>query len=252
MDFGKSFTYMFDDKEWVKKLAIGGLLTLLSIIPGLNIFTGLVLAGYGIRVLKNVADGSDQPLPEWDDWGGDWMKGLMLALAAIIYAIPAIIASGIGGGIGSVMGSGSSDVEGLAGLCVAAFSCLAVLWGLLIGIFFPAATIKYAMGGTFSSFFQIGEIWTFIRENAGNYIIALLLMIVAGLVSSLGVIACGIGVFFTSFWSSMVTSHLLGQVKATASPAAAATPYGGTSYGEFTSADALPPEEKEGGSSEQS
>ncbi len=33
MDFGKSFTYMFDDSEWLKKLAIGGLLALLSIIP---------------------------------------------------------------------------------------------------------------------------------------------------------------------------------------------------------------------------
>ena len=39
MDIGKAFTYMFDDEEWVQKLVIGGLLTLVSVIPLVNIFT---------------------------------------------------------------------------------------------------------------------------------------------------------------------------------------------------------------------
>jgi hypothetical protein len=226
MDFGKSFTFMFDDQDWLKKLAIGGLLALLSIIPIVNIFTWLVLGGYYVRTLSNVASGKSLPLPEWNDWGGDWMKGLMLVLAGAIYSIPGAILSGIGGGISSMIESGSAEAQGIATVCVAGLSCLAALWGLLVGIVLPAATINYATEGEFASFFRLGKIWDFIRNNAGNYIIALLLTIVASLVAGLGVIACGVGVFFTGFWAALATAHLLGQVKATASgiPVASAPP----------------------------
>jgi hypothetical protein len=248
MDFGKSFTYMFDDQDWLKKLAIGGLLALLSIIPIVHIFTWLVLGGYYVRTIRNVSTGKSLPLPEWDDWGGDWVKGLLLALAVAIYGIPFGILIGLGGGIGSLMQQSSSDAQGLASVCVAGLSCLSALWGLLVAIFLPAATINYALHGDFASFFRFGQIWDFIRRNAGNYIIALLLSIVAALVASLGVIACGVGVFFTGFWAALVTAHLLGQVKATESgmpvtPAPPAAPEApeppsaptiSTSYGDYT------------------
>ena len=50
MDFGKAFTFAFDDKEWVTKLLIGGILSLIPIV-------NLVVVGYTLKTLKNVADG---------------------------------------------------------------------------------------------------------------------------------------------------------------------------------------------------
>lgn len=236
MDIGKSFTYMFDDEKWVQKLAIGGLLALVSVIPLVNIFTGLVILGYALRVLKNVADGSEEPLPEWDDWGGDWMKGLMVALAGLIYSIPIILVSALTGIVNAIAGyEGSYEVQGFVGVCVAGLSCLSGLWGLAEAIVLPAAVIKYADEGEFGSFFRFSEIFRFIGDNLSNYIVAILLAIVARLVASFGVIACGIGVFFTMFWSGLVNVHLLGQVKAEATPAA--TSPGQTTYGELTAAD---------------
>jgi len=245
MDFGKSFTYMFDDPEWLKKLAIGGLLALLSIIPIVNIFTWLVVMGYFVRTIRNVASGRSLPLPEWDDWGGDWVRGALLAVASIIYGLPGTILSALGGSISGFIQQGSADPNAVASLCVAGLGCLAGLWGLLVAIFMPAATINYAMKGDFASFFRFGEIWDFIRKNAGNYIIALLLGIVAALVAALGLVACGGGVFFTGFWAALVTAHLLGQVKATATgaPLAPAAPMAPeppsapptvTRYGDYT------------------
>jgi len=243
MDIGRSFTYMFDDQEWLKKLGIGGLLVLLSVIPLLNIFTILVLMGYTLRVLQNVAKGSDTPLPEWDDWGGDWMKGLMITLAGLIFSIPVLAVSGFSAIVSSFAYNASSDVESFMGICIAGLSCLSALWGLLMALYLPAAMIKYAETEEFSAFFKFGEIFGFIKDNLGNYIVAILLIIVAELISGFGVILCVVGVFFTSFWAMLVQPHLLGQVKALAGGitpvAAAAAPVAppAPSFGDLSTAD---------------
>ena len=62
--------------------------------------------------------------------------------------------------------------------------------------------------------FQFSEIFGIIRANVGNYIIVILLIWVAGLIASLGVILCVIGVIFTQFWSYLVAGNLVGQLAA--------------------------------------
>jgi hypothetical protein len=249
MDLGKSFTFMFDDEKWVQKLAIGGLLILVSIIPLVNIFTLLVVTGYTLRLLKNVADGQQTPLPDWDDWGGDWIKGLMIILASLIYSAPAWIGSGIGALLGQFADSGNGSE--VLGVCIAGLSCLSAIWGLFVGIVMPSALIKYAREGQFGSFFKFGPIFKFIGDNLSNYIVAILLGVVAQFVAGFGVIACVIGVFFTGFWASLVSSHLLGQVAFEAGPktvlatAAAAPMPTVTTYGELEEVDFSQPEPKQ-------
>ena len=239
MDIGKSFTFAFDDEKWVQKLAIGGLLMLATVIPVVNIFTGLVILGYSLRVLQNVAEGAEQPLPEWDDWAGDWVKGLMMALAYLVYSIPIILVSGFSWAASAIWAYGAYSDPGVAEVfprvCLTGVSCLAGLWGLAVAVVFPAAMIKYAAEGEFGSFFRFGEIFRFIGDNFGNYIVAVLLIIVAQFVAGFGVILCAIGVFFTYFWSSLVCSHLLGQVKAEARPAMASATYGDLVEGDLPS-----------------
>ncbi len=225
MDIGRSFTFMFDDEKWIEKIAIGGLLFLTVAIPLVNIFTGLVIIGYTLRLLRNVAAGDPTPLPAWDDWGGDWMRGLMVVLAAIIYSIPIILISFFTSLMGAIAGQ-ARNLEGLVGVCAAGLSCLSGLWGLAVAIVFPAAMIKYVDDGEFGSFFKFSEIFRFIGDNLSNYIVALLLIIVARIVGGLGVILCVIGVFFTMFWSTLVMGHLLGQVRAQAAPTVVSPPMG--------------------------
>jgi len=105
------------------------------------------------------------------------------------------------------------------------------LWGLVVGIVIPAAVVKYAQEGEFGSFFKFSEIFQWIRDNLKNYIIALLVIIVARILAALGVIACGIGVLFTMFWATVTMGHILGQVVAQANPPAAPA---ATSYGDYT------------------
>ena len=230
MDYGKAVKYMFDDKDWLKKILIGGVL---NIIPIVN----FIPVGYGLRTLKAVGEGKDTPLPEWDDWGGDFMKGLLVAVAGLVYAIPIIvlaILSVIVAAIAGGSGSSSDAAGGFAALCMTGISCLNVLWGIAMALFLPAAILKFVKVGEFGAFFRFGEIWDFIKSNLGDYVIALLVAWLAAVVASVvGGIACGIGVLFTSFWATLVAANLFGQLLAKGMPAAPvppASPFG--SYGE--------------------
>jgi hypothetical protein len=231
MDYGKAVKYMFDDKDWLKKILIGGVL---NIIPVVN----FIPVGYGLRTLKAVGEGRDTPLPEWDDWGGDFMKGLLVAVAGLVYAIPIIvlaILSAIVTAIATSGSSGSSETAGgIATLCLSGITCLNVLWGIAMALFLPSAILKFVKAGEFGAFFRFGEIWDFIKSNLGDYIVALLVAWLAAVVASVvGSIACGIGVLFTGFWATLVAANLFGQLLAKSMPAAPvppASPFG--SYGE--------------------
>ena len=89
-----------------------------------------------------------------------------------------------------------------------------VLWALVIAAVSPAILVRYTEVGEFMAGFQFSEILSIIRANDGNYIIVILLIWVAGLIASFGVILCVIGVIFTQFWSYLVTGNLLGQLAA--------------------------------------
>src|SRR5262245_34063546 len=73
LDFIRAFTFVTEDPDWIKKILLGGLFTLLG---GLCLIGTPFVAGYGLRVIARTARGEARPLPEWDDWGGLFMDGL--------------------------------------------------------------------------------------------------------------------------------------------------------------------------------
>ncbi|MCB0182480.1 MAG: DUF4013 domain-containing protein, partial [Anaerolineae bacterium] len=74
------------------------------------------------------------------------------------------------------------------------------------------AVIRYAQYDTLGAAFQFGDIFNFIKANIGDYIIVVLLSWVASIIAAFGVILCLVGVFFTFFWSILVTGNLYGQL----------------------------------------
>ena len=198
MDIGRAYTYMFDDDDWLKKIAIGGLIML---IPILN----LVALGYAIRVLRNARDGRELPLPEWDDWGGDFVRGLLITVATFIYSLPAIFAVLMG-----VVFAGVFDEQA----CMWAGYCPGILWAVLVAFITPALYLQYAKHDTFGALFRFGEIWKIVTDKFSTYLVAVLMTCVAMIVASaIGSVACGIGVAWTSLWAYLVQSHLMAQVQ---------------------------------------
>jgi hypothetical protein len=183
MDVGRSFTYMLQQPGGLVKLIIGGLLMFVPIIGW------AFVAGYIIRTMRQVAAGSDS-LPEWTDWGQLLVSGLLVWVGTLIYEIPGIIMGRFGTG-GSI---------------------LQTLWGLVVFIVLPAALVRFAASDDFGAFFDFDAIFSFIQTNSSNYILAVVLALVAGFLAMFGLILLVVGVVFTIMWAALVTAHLYGSV----------------------------------------
>lgn len=210
MDIGRSFKYMFEDEGWIMKVVIGGIL---GIIPIVNFIT----LGYMVEVIRQVSNGQELPLPDWEDFGGKFMKGLMVVIGYLIYSIPLIvlyvIVAIITAIVGGMSGSNSDSAGGIVGICWAALSCVAFLYSVVVyGLLIPPALMRYAETSELNAFFRFGENWRVVTSNLGPYLVMLLVIIGASLVAQIvGTIACVIGILFTAFWSYLVMAHLMGQ-----------------------------------------
>ena len=228
MDFGKAFTYMFQDPDWLAKLGIGTLVALVGIILSpvlIGLVPLIIVLGYSLVALDNVRLGHERPLPEWQDWGRFFMLGLKATVALFIWALPIIIGMVpvIAGSILSDNNANAASSDGagfLAFLLICCGSCLIIVWGLFITLLTPAIYTRIAVTNRFGAAFELGKIWGFTRDNLGNIIVAILLVWLAGLIASLlaplGVIALIIGVLvtlpFAILWQYLVQSHLFGQI----------------------------------------
>lgn len=222
MDVGKSFTYMFEDRNWITKLAIGGLILLVgALILGWLIIPALAAAalvlGYALVIVKNVYEGSTEPLPEWANIGELFMKGVTAMVGVLIWALPVIVLgcciaiTAIAFGANADR-SGSNNIGPFGGLVLTCLYCLTFIVAIIINLFVYAPLTNFAINGQLNAFWDFQGAWRFIKLNANNYIVAFLLTLVASFIAGFGVIACLIGVFFTNFWAILVMAHLFGQV----------------------------------------
>lgn len=222
MDIGKAITFVFEDPEWLKKVAIGVGLTLLGIIFA-PVLIGLVplmmVTGYRVLVTRNVMDGLERPLPEWDDWGELLVRGLKLFVIQFIWALPLIILS-VGSSLPGSLAQ-NSDVQGLLVTISVCCGCLSALFGIAYALIEPVITYRFARTDKFESGFEFGKIFSDLRDHIGNIIIAVIVNAVAAFVlvilgGIVGTLALVIGLIVTipaaSLLSELIKGHLYGQV----------------------------------------
>ena len=215
MDFGKAFSYVFDDPDWLKKVGLGGLIYL---VPILN----FAAAGYSLEVAQRVINDDPRPLPEWSDIGDKLVKGLLVSVIGLVYALPLIVlsclmwgATAAAGGAAGTISSSPRSGEAVGGIVIAiyaCFGCLMLLYGLFMGLVLPAAIGNYAAKGQLSAAFRFGDVLSLVQKNLGAYLMVLVIELAAAFAAGLaGSILCGVGLYFTTFYALLVTHHAIGQ-----------------------------------------
>jgi hypothetical protein len=216
LDFGRAFRFVFDDPDWVKKVAFGSLFALLSVF----IVGGVFLAGYVTRLIQRTARGEAHPLPEWDDLGGLFSAGLR-AFGAYLAHLAVVLIPTLGMVLVVILGAGglsagnhdvAEAVGPLAGLGVMAAYGFAMLGMMALLAYFPAALTRLALSERFSAAFEVQANVAFIRRNLMNYLLALVFYLVANFASQFGVILCCVGVLPAGFWAMCVAGFSLGEV----------------------------------------
>ncbi len=212
MDFGLAFSYVFEDEDWLKKIALASLLCLtgIGIIPVL---------GWGLEVIRRVIKEEPEPLPDWSEFGQYFVKGILVVLVAFIYSLPIIVIGSCNAGAGTLLGNTGEDFATPAiWILTTCLSCLYIIYGLGISLVVPAALGNYAASGEFGSVFKLGKIFKIVKDNLGNYGLVFLGMLLSNIIAPLGAVACGIGVAVTSAYAILFNSHLIGQAYKVAAP----------------------------------
>lgn len=210
IDFVRPLAFVFEDPRWLSKVLMGGVFVLASaILIGIPF-----LAGYLAKLARNVVDGVEPALPEWDDLAEFFSEGLSLICAAAIYVIPLMIVALVllvpAGMLSEVDGDFSRPIGGIATTCV---TCLLFPLSLAVGLWLPAAMLMAVVDRRFAAAFDFGRISTFIQENLGNYLIAIIIWLVARIAASIaGFLLLCIGLLFTNFWAMAVGAYAFAQV----------------------------------------
>ncbi len=233
MQIERSFRYQFEDRQWVTKLGLGALI---SLVPILN----LAIVGYMVGIIRNAASHASEPLPNWDDFGEKFRDGLILTAAGLVYAIPFLIMVWLPLGVLAVSGvlSQSSGQRQIApyvgGFGAALLGCVAlflVLYALALSVIRPLIMIIFSRDGTFASCFRLREVAHILQFRPGPFFSTWLVVILAALGIALivgfvnlvlGWIPClGWAVGFvlavgTTVYLMTVDAHLFGQFRITA------------------------------------
>ncbi|HEX8152298.1 MAG TPA: DUF4013 domain-containing protein [Thermoanaerobaculia bacterium] len=210
-DFGKPFTFVFEDPNWMGKILIGGLFYIAAFFI-IGIF---FILGYCAQLTRNVVAGMPRPLPDWDKLGDYFGEGLRLFGALLLYALPMLILAGLFVVPALIVENQNftndtgREILGTAAGCV---WCLMVPLAIGMTLWLPAAGLRVVMTGRFGAAFEFGAIWALIKNNIGNYLLAVVVGIIARFLGGFGVILFCIGVVFTGFWAFLVQTHALAQV----------------------------------------
>lgn len=208
MDFGLAFTFVFKDPDWLKKVALTALIFLIPII-------GQIYAlGWGLEITRRIINGDPSPLLPDVDFGSHLALGFKAFVISLVFSIPAMIFQLPTTVLGTIANQGGMDENTMALVVSIVSVCcggLSFIYSLALSYFLPAAYGNMVAKGSLGAGFNFSEIFALIKAAPVPYLIALGGIIVAGIVASLGVIACVIGVIFTAAYAFAVESHFFGQ-----------------------------------------
>lgn len=148
MDLREYLLFPFQDPDWVRKLLLGCVITLLPIV---NILT----LGYFLACLETGLRGQ-QMLPEWDGWAELFNDGLQVLIISLVYlGIPLVLAILL------------LSVPGIGSL-------LAAIIFLILGTMLPVAIAAFSLSRDFRDAFRMSEIFFYTNRIINEYISAYL------------------------------------------------------------------------------
>ncbi len=211
MDFGKAFTFVFEDDGWITKLLIGGIILLIPIIGW------LVVAGWMLEIGRRVAAGEPAVLPDWNDFGAYLVRGLKAFVVGLVYSLPVIILELCPVTLTMLTSSnGQGDMSTMVSMVNLLVGCVVFVYDIFLAFVLPAALMRFTMNDdNIGAGLAFGEVFRMVQENVGAYLIVVLGTLVAGLVGGLGAVVC-VGVIFTLPYASAIQGHLYGQAYAVA------------------------------------
>ena len=143
----------------------------------ISLVAGLVVSGYGVRVMK-----SEPEIPTLEGIEKLLIDGLLLVIITFVYALPALLV-GIIFAIGSFDAIVNGNISGFiasAGIGFILFIILAIIFGMLSAM----ASVRFAREGRFGAAFEFGEVLSVVKSYGwlNLFVAFLVLEVILGLI----------------------------------------------------------------------
>ena len=208
MDYGKIIKFPMEDKNWLVKIIVGGIL---SIIPIVN----FIAFGYEFKVMKNAINKSPG-MPEWKSFADLFIKGLIVFVIALLYMIiPLIIFLGVAGF--STLSYMVGDITNPYSIIIAILPALFIggILMLIVGFILPMAIAMYAKSDNFGDAFKFSEILNRIKSIFGEYLISYIILVILGFILMLIGLIPLIGwllAMFGTFYLGVLAFNMFGEL----------------------------------------
>lgn len=211
MDISRAFMFAFDDKQWVEKLVLIGVMSLLSFIPFFGLIASAALLGYVVQMVENMRASDPYPLPRWDKIADLIARGGNVLVAWIVYMIPNILMICCVATLPGFVGNNEFFGSGFAAIILCCLLPILLVYNLVTWPMLALGTIRYSEIGKINVFFEFGDLLATLQRNSNLTIQWVVLTFIANLVIGLfGVIPC-LGWLAALVLSVPVQGHLLGQ-----------------------------------------
>ena len=202
---GDSFSWPFADPQWLGKLAVQGLITIIPIVGWIS------TAGWMLMLIDNYRAGRKELPPA----GFHLERGIWLFLVYLLYSIVFSIPGG------AVAGAGyNNDNAGL--------SALGNLIGFVLSLFLAflaPAVILFTYRRGFAGGFDLAGIWETVMANTQTTVLGGIMIFVANLIGGLGIFLCCVGLIVTIPYGLAITAGVVTWYeRAITNPSAAAPP----------------------------
>ena len=201
----EAFVWPVRDPEWIVKLLIIGLISLIPIAGAIN---GI---GWMLTSMDRLRAGDERLAPANLTYLG---RGLRVFVVELIYVV-VFVAIGLAFYIPGLLiavrqghDSGNPTLIGLAILLNLVAFGVFTLGSLAFTFILPALILATDAGGIAAGL-RVADVIRRCRTNPISTLIAGLMLIAASFVSSLGVIACGVGVIFTAAYALAMQAWII-------------------------------------------
>jgi hypothetical protein len=169
LDYGAPFGFLFEEKNWLKKLALASLLTctLVGAAP---------VMGWTLAISRRVARGEQPPVPPLSDWKAHWRLGGQFALVNAIWLLPllaAVIALYLPLIFADRLGTAVLPVWGATLLCVLVFL---LLYSTVYIFLIPSMMIVLCDGSSTGKAVNPFHLWKVARKCLAGHLMVFLIV----------------------------------------------------------------------------